>query len=102
QYKVAGPNALWHIDGHHKLIRWKFIIHAGIDGFSRMITFIHCSGNNKSQTVLKYFLEGTNEFGLPSRVRADHGGENVLVKKYITNPTVYTRYDTVWLSWNGG
>ena len=21
QYKVAGPNALWHIDGHHKLIR---------------------------------------------------------------------------------
>lgn len=37
-YKVAGPNALWHIDGHHKLIRWKFVIHAGIDGFSRMIT----------------------------------------------------------------
>jgi len=32
RYKVAGPNALWHIDGHHKLIRWKFIIHGGIDG----------------------------------------------------------------------
>ena len=22
QYQVAGPNALWHIDGNHKLIRY--------------------------------------------------------------------------------
>src|SRR6266498_5839558 len=82
-YKVAGPNALWHIDGHHKLIRWKFVIHAGIDGYSRMVTFIHCSDNNRAQTVLRYFLEGKDEFGLPSRVRADCGGENVLVKRYM-------------------
>src|SRR6266496_4084758 len=82
-YKVAGPNALWHIDGHHKLIRWKFVIHAGIDGYSRLITYIHCSSNNKSQTVLEYFKKGRNEFGLPSRVRADRGGENILVKNYM-------------------
>jgi hypothetical protein len=82
-YKVAGPNALWHIDGHHKLIRWKFVIHAGIDGYSRLITYIHCSSNNKSQTVLEYFKKGINEFGLPSRVRADRGGENILVKNYM-------------------
>src|SRR5436853_6177757 len=79
KYQVAGPNALWHIDGNHKLIRWKFVIHGGIDGFSRMVTFLHCSNNNKSQTVLRYFIEGKDEFGLPSRVRADHGGENILV-----------------------
>ena len=83
RYKVAGPNALWHIDGHHKLIKWKFVIHAGIDGFSRMVTFIHCSDNNRAQTVLRYFLEGKDEFGLPSQVRADCGGENVLVKRYM-------------------
>src|SRR2546430_4608576 len=82
-YKVAGPNALWHIDGHHKLIRWKFVIHAGIDGYSRLITYIHCSGNNRSETVFKYFKEGTERFGIPSHIRADRGCENVLVKKFI-------------------
>ena len=25
-------------DGHHKLIRWKMVTHAGINGFSRMYT----------------------------------------------------------------
>ena len=25
-YKVAGPNALWHIDGNHKLIRYKVVV----------------------------------------------------------------------------
>jgi hypothetical protein len=82
-YKVAGPNALWHIDGHHKLIRWKLVIHAGIDGYSRLITYIHCSSNNKSETVFKYFKEGTERFGIPSRVRADKGGENVCVKRFM-------------------
>ena len=28
-YNVSGPNALWHIDGLHALIRWKIIIHGG-------------------------------------------------------------------------
>jgi hypothetical protein len=32
-YHVAGQNALWHVDGNHKLIQWKLIVHAGIDGF---------------------------------------------------------------------
>ena len=26
-YAVHSPNALWHIDGYHKLIRWKIVIH---------------------------------------------------------------------------
>ena len=24
-YSVPGPNALWHIDGNHKLIRWRMV-----------------------------------------------------------------------------
>ena len=34
KYQVECPNALWHLDGFHKLIRWLIIIHGGIDGFS--------------------------------------------------------------------
>ena len=43
EYKVKSPNALWHLDGHHKLIRWKIVTHGGIDGYSRLITFLECS-----------------------------------------------------------
>lgn len=39
-YSVPGPNFIWHLDGHHKLINWKFVIHACVDGFSRLILFL--------------------------------------------------------------
>jgi len=35
EYRVSRPNALWHIDGHHKLILWGIVIHGCVDGFSR-------------------------------------------------------------------
>ncbi|KAI9535791.1 hypothetical protein NQZ68_040453 [Dissostichus eleginoides] len=31
-YRVAGPNSLWHLDGNHKSIRCRIVIHGGIDG----------------------------------------------------------------------
>jgi hypothetical protein len=34
EYKVPGPHHLWHLDGHHKLDRWKLVTHGCIDGFS--------------------------------------------------------------------
>lgn len=58
-YRVHGPNSLWHIDGMHKLIRWKMVIHGGIDGFSRCIVYLQCSHNNKADTVLNLFVEAT-------------------------------------------
>ncbi|KIO16538.1 hypothetical protein M407DRAFT_51805, partial [Tulasnella calospora MUT 4182] len=36
-YKVSRPNALWHCDGHHKLIRWGIVLHGFIDGYSRLV-----------------------------------------------------------------
>lgn len=36
-YKVARPHELWHIDGHHKLIVWGFVIHGCADGYTRTV-----------------------------------------------------------------
>ena len=79
-YLVPWPNSLWHLDGHHSLIRWGLVVHGCIDGFSRRIIFLHCSPNNLSETVLSLFLDAVEKDGLwPSRIRVDRGVENVLV-----------------------
>ena len=82
-YSVPGPNSLWHIDGHHSLVRWRFVVHGAIDGFSRMITYLSCSTNNRASTVMELFRKSITEFGIPSRVRSDKGGENVLVCQFM-------------------
>ena len=35
----------------HYLIRWRFVIQGGIDGFSRLIVYLSCSTNNLAATV---------------------------------------------------
>ena len=40
RYKVKRANALWHVDGHHKLIRWGFVIHGFIDGYCRTVCML--------------------------------------------------------------
>ena len=83
EYHVECPNALWHLDGYHKLIRWRFVIHGAIDGYSRLIMYLKVSTNNFAATVLAAFTSAIHQFGLPSRIRIDRGGENVLVSEYM-------------------
>jgi hypothetical protein len=85
RYCVPHPNAVWHLDGNMKLVRWGFVVHGGIDGYSRVITFLSCSTNNRADTVLQKFLVAGQEFGFPSRVRSDHGGENYDVAQFMLN-----------------
>ena len=82
-YHVDGPNCLWHIDGNYKLIKWRFVIHGGIDDFSRTIVYLHCSNNNRTITHLSLFVKGVQSYGLPERVRSDLGGENVDIWRYM-------------------
>ena len=83
RYSVPGPNSLWHVDGHHSLIRWKFVVHGGNDGFSRLIVFLYCSTNNRADTVVQLFQRATELFGIPSRVRSDRGGENIRICEFM-------------------
>ncbi len=83
RYFAPGPNARWHIDGNHKLFRWRFVVHAGIDGYSRMIVFMRCSTNNKANTVAECFIDAVQQFGWPSRMRLDYGKENVEVARLM-------------------
>jgi len=82
-YRVYGLLVLWHIDGNHKLIRWRIVIYGGIDGYSRMIVYLKASTNNHADTVFRLFHTAVQSYGLPSRVRSDKGGENVEVALYM-------------------
>ena len=82
-YNVMGPNHLWHVDTNHKLVRWRFIIIGGVDGFSRLVTFLKCCDNNTSATVLECFLSGVKKYGLPLKVRSDKGLENVSIADFM-------------------
>ena len=82
-YNVKKPNHLWHIDSNHKLIHWRFVLHGCIDGYSRAIVYLKCFTNNLAGTVLQCFMDGIQEFGIPSRVRGDRGVENVNVARFM-------------------
>ena len=74
--------------GLHCLIRWRIVVHGGIDGYSRRIVYLQASDNNKATTVVCLFLNAVHECGWPSRVCSDKGGENVDVARAMLTARV--------------
>lgn len=58
-------------------------MHCCADGYSRVIVYATLTDNKRTDTVLELFIKGVHEFGLPSRVRSDHGLESVGVAQYM-------------------
>ena len=68
KYSVSS-NDFWYIDEYHKMIRWGIIIHGGIDGYCRLVTFLQASSNNNADTMFQAFNSGISEYGFPHRVQ---------------------------------
>lgn len=67
------------------LCRWRIVIHGGIDGFSRLVVYLGASTNNRAETVLNLFKHAVRNYGIPSRVRSDKGGENRDVATFMVH-----------------
>ncbi|KAK1230777.1 hypothetical protein PQX77_006126 [Marasmius sp. AFHP31] len=76
-YTVPGPNFLWHHDGHHALIRWGIVIHSFID-------------------VLLLFWAACAIYGVPDRLRGNHGVENVWVAAFMEFARGHGRGSYLW------
>lgn len=59
------------------------VFHGCVDGFSRTIIYLQCLNNNRASSVLELFCVGVQSFGLPLRIRCDHGMENIAVARYM-------------------
>ena len=81
-YKVAGPNFLWHMDGHDKLKPFGFPIHGCIDGYSRKIIWLQVSTtNNKPEVICYFYLTAVKKLKvIPTLIRSDLGTENSVVE----------------------
>jgi len=81
------------------LIRWGIPIHGFIDGYSRLITCMRAANNNRAHTVLELFKDGVEKYGLPSRVRGDHGVENLQVAAFMELSRGEGRGSYIWGRW---
>lgn len=72
------------------------VIHAFVDGYSRLVTGIRASDNNRAQTVASLFHSARDIHGTPSRVRGDHGTENLLVAEFMESRFGVERGSYIW------
>jgi ABC-type dipeptide/oligopeptide/nickel transport system permease component len=84
-YDGQAPGYIWHIDKHHKIGQWGFVIFGAICGYTHQIIALKCSINNKALTLLNALntSPGMLERGLPDLIRGDAGMENVAIARLL-------------------
>ncbi|XP_070410032.1 uncharacterized protein [Nothobranchius furzeri] len=80
-YVNPGPNFMWHVDSYDKLKPFGICINGAIDGFSRVMIWLHAySTNNDPKVIAGYFItEVEKRMGTAARIRSDLGTENVIM-----------------------
>ena len=57
-YINPGPNFLWHVDSYDKLKPYGICINGAVDGFSRMVIWLHANTTSSNPRVISdYFLD---------------------------------------------
>ena len=71
------------------------MVNGGIDGYSRLITFMRVIDNNRADSSLIFFKLAVETYGLPSRVRTDWwgggsmlGSENIWKREWVRTEEV--------------
>jgi hypothetical protein len=57
---------------------------------------LRASDNNFASTVLQLFLDASGVYGIPLRLRGDHGTENLLVAAWIEEFRGTQRGSYIW------
>ena len=60
------------------------------------MTGIRVHTNNRGDTVLTLFLDTVRRHGVPSRVRGDHGTENIRVAEWMERVRGLNRGSYIW------
>jgi transposase InsO family protein len=81
EYRVPGPNWLWAIDGHAKLIHAGIEIYGAINTYSRCIVWVFVGLSACTQvSVVQQFLQVVRSRNLfPKRLRSDRGSETAMI-----------------------
>jgi hypothetical protein len=87
EYLVPGPNWLWAIDGHSKLLRFGIEIYGCIDAYSRMIVWLYVGlSSTTALSVAGQFLSCVQKYQIfPVRIRSDRGVETSILADYQFN-----------------
>lgn len=81
-YICPGPDFVWHLDGHNKLMPFGFAIHGCIDAYSSRLMWLKVgSSNNDPSIIAEYYLEciGNLEY-TAQKIQCDLGTENSTLK----------------------